>query len=636
MRHALAIIALLIALGAATGAACDPWKPVGGGGCSSPNYPSPGNCPGTPAPTPTPTPTPTATPTAFPHGPSELYDGQFGGVGVSGALIDANATIAMSTIENPGATVTPKPIIDCVFGCVGSIYGNWTRNNHNCNGTCPGGNAVGVEFNNNCAPSGAGRDDCYFHTVGPTPLPTVFPITFPYTAGDRMVSSFNNSSVEVNAIDPCNHNVLAWFNSYLGGLDLADAVDGSPLANGGVNAMTYAFGDSNVSTLAQALKGAAASFEINLGSASANDIAFVNCQMALEGGFVHGPPNTGAPFMVETNSLDYGQSRNPNANGGDISCDQLGNCLQQFIRTSNVALGVGEFVMQNSVSGFNLKMVPAYAPYTVNLATQIDALGRGMVILSEMEECQTAPPGPNCANSGHDVDVEIKERMMVFAVWFLGYDTAGAYKCPTLPAGQSCSLILFNDFNDHTNNASGASMYDEQFIQPVGDPNVQARPYANNDTGAADGWGSCDTKDGTSLDTGGFDDYRDLNAPCKNTSDGLNHKIGQAYFKCYHHFSYHGLAVSEICVYFNPSATDYSLPATDIPVGYGPFAHQYLPASNCTQTPFCGDAVTGGTTNSDCPAGHSLPSPCLGSLTAATVSFPVTLPKNGGVLVLTQ
>jgi len=134
-----------------------------------------------------------------------------------------------------------------------------------------------------------------------------------------------------------------------------------------------------------------------------------------------------------------------------------------------------------------------------------------------------------------------------------------------------------------------------------------------------------------------MDDYRDLNALCKNTSDGASHKIGQAYFKCYQHFSYHGLAQSGgICVFYNPSATDYSLPATDIPGGYGPFTHKYLPASNCTQTPFCGDAVTGGTTKSDCPAGHSLPSPCLGSLTAATVSFPVTLPKNGGVLVLTQ
>jgi len=302
-----------------------------------------------------------------------------------------------------------------------------------------------------------------------------------------MVSSFNGSSVEVNAIDPCNPNVLAWFNSYFGGLDTADSADAvggvNPLANGGVNAMTYAFGDTNEGTLAKALKGAGDSFEIH------TDADFLNCQLTMENGFIH---NDSTPFLLQTNSIDFGQSRQPYANGGDISCDVIGNCLQQFTRTNNVAFGVCEFCMQNSVTGFNLKMVPAYSMFTVNVASQIDALGRGMVILSEMEECPT--PG-NCGSAGNnDVNVEINERMIAFATWFLGYDTAGAYKCPTLPAGQSCSLVLFNDFNSHTQNVNSASMYDEQFIQPVGDPNVQARTYVSNGTDSgANGWGSCDT-----------------------------------------------------------------------------------------------------------------------------------------------
>jgi len=152
--------------------AADPYHPLGGG-CYSPVFQGPGvNC-GSPPPPPSPTPTPSATPTAFPHAPSELYDGQFGGIGVIAALIQANATVAVSTIENPGAAVTPKPISDgCLIGgpngCVSGIYDNWTRNNHQASG-----NAVGVEFNNNCVQHGT-SDDCYFHTVGPTPLPTCF------------------------------------------------------------------------------------------------------------------------------------------------------------------------------------------------------------------------------------------------------------------------------------------------------------------------------------------------------------------------------------------------------------------------------------------------------------------------------
>jgi hypothetical protein len=282
-----------------------------------------------------------------------------------------------------------------------------------------------------------------------------------------------------------------------------------------------------------------------------------------------------------------------------------------------VLLASNEFCIQNGSTGVGggLFIKATFVPYCVNVATQVDALGRGMIITSEME-CGTG----GCASGAHDVDAPIADRMSHFATWFLAYDTNGL----KAPNGESISVVSFEDFNNHTNNASSFSVFDEQFIEPIGDPNVQARPYfASGIPGS--GLAGC----GSASDLYGLADYL-LAGTCAAALNGV--QIG-VYEKCYHHFSYHDIAYGDICVLINLRNSDYTIQSGDIPAGYT-VTHTYLPNSACTDTPNCGDAVTGGTSNSQC-TGTGAPA-CLGNLTAGTFTAGLTVvTKNGGVQVLT-
>jgi hypothetical protein len=59
----------------------------------------------------------------------------------------------------------------------------------------------------------------------------------------------------------------------------------------------------------------------------------------------------------------------------------------------------------------------------------------------------------------------------------------------------------------------------------------------------------------------------------------------------------------------------------------------------CTDSPFCGDAITGGTSNSRCAGGNGYggSNGCAGCITAGTFTDGTTfVAANGGVVVATQ
>jgi hypothetical protein len=576
------------------------------------------------------------------------YDMQFGGVGIAAATA-CNNSLFLEVATQGFTGGAQKAITDSASGnCTSVLYTDSVRIDHTTGSTLgiaftSGGNGVGGA---SVACNGGSNDNCFFHTVGAAPQPTVFPTGTPTACspptpqpGDRTTPA-QNCTPTVNNSNICNPNAQAWWVSAYQGTQPG-------FVNTNDNLFSWLLSDTAENYFPHSTKLLAVQ-EINGGMGGAGAQAqFQACWEARHNSFVHGGPGDpfgGAQFNVMTNSLQYGQTGKPGgaAGAGDISCDVV-NCLDQFINTTNVLMGMCEFCPQNGTNGTGagLVMFPTFVPYSVNVASQADALGRG-VMFRAAPECINKCDGT--AGSVFPVDGPVHDRMMFFAQWFLAYDTGPnapsgvpvlKFVCTCPSNGESINAAMMEDFNNHSgtvgiDNTSSIASFDEEYIVPIGDPNVQAQAYVKSNNGTANGWGSCNTS-GTD-DTHGLDDYL-IPGSCDSTG---SKRLG-VYKKCYEHFSYHGAPFGAICGFLNlrQTAGAYTIASGDV-TGYS-VTHTYAPMSTCTDSPNCGDYVTGGLASSQCPGGNGYggSNGCAGSITVVGNPVGMSVPANGGVVIAT-
>jgi hypothetical protein len=572
------------------------------------------------------------------------YDGQFGGVGIAAATACNNSLFLEFATQGLTGSVQ-KAITDAAnCGNQAVLYGDSVRIDHTTVSTlgiafASGGNGVGGA---SVACVGGGTDNCFFHTVGGAPFPGVHATPQP---GDRTTPAQNNSAT-INNSNLCNANAQAWWVS---------AFQGSQpgFVNANDNLFNWLLSDTAENYFQHATRENQVQ-EINGGLPDPGaNAAFQTCWYAWHSSFVHvtgGSFTAGQQFNVMTNSLQYGQTGKPGGatGAGDISCDVV-NCLGQFFNTTNVLMGMCEFCPQNGTNGTGagLVMFPTFVPYSVNVASQADALGRG-VMFRAAPECINKCDGT--AGSVFPVDGPIHDRMIFFAQWFLAYDAgrnapSGApvlkFVCTCPSNGESINAVMMEDFNNHSgtggiDNTSSIASFDEAYIVPIGDANVQERAYSSNGNGAANGFGRCDTAVVLGVpdvpDIGGLDDYL-----IPGTCDSSGTKRLGVYKKCYQHFSYHGAPFGAICGFLNlrQTAGAYTIQAGDV-TGYS-VTHTYAPMSTCTDSPNCGDYVTGGLASSQCPGGNGYGggNGCAGSITVVGNPVGMSVPANGGVVVAT-
>jgi hypothetical protein len=583
---------VIITIGIAVSGEYDPYSPAGlGSGCTSTNYQSAGKCLASPMPTSTPT------PTTFLHIPDAAADDEFGGVGISGATVRANVTLAEATYAIVSGT--PKPIVDCTSLCYAGYYLDYIR--------ISTGEPIGSDYAT--AATGATNDDWFLHIAGVVaPQPTSQPTpggTCPCypTAGYRVQPSNNNDPTILGA-NISLPSVLTYFNTLMQG---TNANVFSP-ANHTMDNFYWIFADTDQTTLQQAMK-QNATIEI---SDTAHYLSYLK---TFQSGLVHADGVT--PFYIGTNGFDNGKCATVTACGGDASCDPQNNCMSQF-DSPNVLWGICEFCPQIN-SGPSIQTKPEQIPSIVNISSKADSLGRGIIILAEME-CG----GSACHGSVNGVNASVADRMDLYATWFFSYDTASPLQAAN---GQSLNAIEFADFNNHFNNINSLAAFDEEYLQPVGTPNVQAQAYQPGSRGS--GLAGCSS--GTQLH--GMADYL-LAGSCANGAGGF--PIG-VYLKCYPASSFRNVASGPICLFLNLTHATYRIQNADLPTGYGSLAHTYSalpPGTTCTNAPNCGDEVTGGTADSKCSLG-----PCLGSMTATTFVSGTTdrdIAADGGVKVATQ